>query len=173
MYINNNINKMEHNNISNNKHHFLSIKELLPSIIIKGRIISSINNYISNINNNNFSLLTNLKSTNDNQFTFIALNLSSSETNCLLLTNKNKLPKYIPYLVQNMVYYINILSFPIYSFFIFSNNDNYNNFNHTNTLLQCEIKSFYIDINFHMELVTNDNLSKVNLIISINNPVQL
>lgn len=174
MYINNNINKMEiGNKFSNNKHHFLSIKELLPSIIIKGRIISSINNYISNINNNNFSLLANLKSTNDNPFTFIALNLSSSKTNCLLLTNKNELPKYIPYLVQNMVYYINILSFPIYSFFIFSNNDNYNNFNLANTLLQCEIKSFYIDINFHMELVTNDNLSKVNMIININNPTQL
>ena len=174
MYINNNINKMEiHNNIKNNKHHFLSIKELLPSIIIKGRIISSINNYISNINNNNCPLLTNLKSTNDNPFTFTTLNLSSCEANCLLLTNKNESPKYIPHLIQNMLYYINVLSFPIYSFFIFSNNDNYNNCIYANTLLQCEIKSFYIDINFHMELITNENLSKVNLIVNINNPIQL
>ena len=175
MYINNNFNKMEiHNNIKNNKHHFLFIKELLPILVIKGRVISSINNYISNTNNNNFSLLTNLKSTHNNHFIFTSINLGSSEANCLLLTNKNELPKYIPYLIQNVLYYINLLSFPIYHLFIFSNNDDYKNYNnHTNTLLQCEIKCFYIEINFHMELVTNDNLSKVNLIININNSVPL
>lgn len=146
---------------NNDRYHLLSIKDIFPTIIIKGRVISTIGNYISNNNNN--TLLTNLTSNSSNTFTYSSIDLSSNNKNCILLKDVSTLSKHSTLLLNNALLKLNESCFPFYPLFIFSPvNDN-------TSYIQCEIKCFYHNINFNMELITNDNLHKIKLVINIDN----
>ena len=128
---------------NNDKYHFLSIKDIFPTIIIKGRVISTIGNYISNNNNN--TLLTNLTSNSSNTFTYSSIDLSSNNKNCILLKNVSTLSKHSTLLINNALSKLNESCFPFYPLFIFSPiNDN-------TSYIQCEIKCFYHNLNFNSE----------------------
>ena len=108
---------------NNDRYHLLSIKDIFPTIIIKGRVISTIGNYISNNNNN--TLLTNLTSNSSNTFTYSSIDLSSNNKNCILLKNVSTLSKHSTFLINNALSKLNESYVPFYPLFIFSPvNDN-------------------------------------------------
>ena len=148
--------------MNQDKHHTLISSSFLPILTIKGRLISTIGNYLSNKANS--TLLTHLNTLSSSKQTYSNIDLSSNEINCLLLNSPLDLHSYTNELTHIAVTKLlnnNYTSF-YYPFFIFTPVNNNSN------IIQCEIKCAYHNININMELLTNEHMNKIELIIHVN-----